>query len=117
MFLSPGKTAAPRVRGLRRLLSITSPRFWLHAVSATWTKEFAALVAIAFQGGRDMRSGWQVFADIVSLLFISTSTGSYEERNAGNVVKASMNWMCPRIFTIEALRSVPNAMSTCPPTG
>lgn len=58
--------------------------------------EGAALVAIALSNGEHRAPDWQDFVGIVLLLFINSSIGFYEERNAGNAVKALMDSLAPK---------------------
>lgn len=58
--------------------------------------EAAALVAIALSNGEGRAPDWQDFVGIVFLLFVNSSIGFYEERNAGNAVKALMDSLAPK---------------------
>lgn len=58
--------------------------------------EGAALVAIALSNGEGMPPDWQDFVGIVLLLFINSAIGFYEERGAGNAVKALMDSLAPK---------------------
>ena len=62
----------------------------------SWVMEGAALVAIALSNGGGMAPDWQDFVGIVLLLFINSTIGFYEERNAGNAVKALMDSLAPK---------------------
>jgi len=62
----------------------------------SWVMEAAALVAIALSNGEHRAPDWQDFVGIVLLLFINSSIGFYEERNAGNAVKALMDSLAPK---------------------
>ncbi|KAE9392918.1 plasma-membrane proton-e [Gymnopus androsaceus JB14] len=62
----------------------------------SWVMEGAALVAIALSNGEGQPPDWQDFVGIVLLLFINSSIGFYEERNAGNAVKALMESLAPK---------------------
>ncbi|KAF5311090.1 hypothetical protein D9619_007795 [Psilocybe cf. subviscida] len=62
----------------------------------SWVMEAAALVAIALSNGQGQPPDWQDFVGIVLLLFINSSIGFYEERNAGNAVKALMDSLAPK---------------------
>ncbi|TFK38226.1 plasma membrane H+-transporting ATPase [Crucibulum laeve] len=62
----------------------------------SWVMEAAALVAIALSNGQGKPPDWQDFVGIVLLLFINSSIGFYEERNAGNAVKALMDSLAPK---------------------
>ena len=53
----------------------------------SWVMEAAALVAIVLSNGEGMPPDWEDFLGIVFLLFINSTIGFYEERNAGNAVK------------------------------
>ncbi|KAE9386307.1 hypothetical protein BT96DRAFT_949203 [Gymnopus androsaceus JB14] len=55
----------------------------------SWVMEGAALVAIALSNGEDL-------VGIVLRLFINSGIGFYEERNAGNAVKALMESLAPK---------------------
>jgi magnesium-transporting ATPase (P-type) len=58
--------------------------------------EAAALVAIALSNGEHRAPDWQDFAGITLLLFINSAIGFYEERGAGNAVKALMDSLAPK---------------------
>ncbi|PPQ97632.1 hypothetical protein CVT26_002539 [Gymnopilus dilepis] len=58
--------------------------------------EAAALVAIALSNGQGKPPDWPDFVGIVFLLFVNSSIGFYEERNAGNAVKALMDSLAPK---------------------
>jgi H+-transporting ATPase len=58
--------------------------------------EAAALVAIALSNGGGLPPDWQDFVGIVLLLLINSAIGFYEERNAGNAVKALMESLAPK---------------------
>lgn len=58
--------------------------------------EAAALVAIALSNGGGRPPDWEDFVGIVLLLFANSAIGFYEERNAGNAVKALMDSLAPR---------------------
>ncbi|EIM89254.1 plasma-membrane proton-e [Stereum hirsutum FP-91666 SS1] len=62
----------------------------------SWVMEAAALVAIALSNGEGRAPDWQDFVGIVLLLFINSGIGFYEERNAGNAVKALMDSLAPK---------------------
>jgi H+-transporting ATPase len=62
----------------------------------SWVMEGAALVAIALSNGEGLAPDWEDFVGIVLLLFINSSIGFYEERNAGNAVKALMDSLAPK---------------------
>jgi H+-transporting ATPase len=62
----------------------------------SWVMEAAALVAIALSNGQGQPPDWQDFVGIVLLLIINSSIGFYEERNAGNAVKALMDSLAPK---------------------
>lgn len=62
----------------------------------SWVMEAAALVAIALSNGGGKPPDWQDFVGIVLLLFINSGIGFYEERNAGNAVKALMESLAPK---------------------
>jgi H+-transporting ATPase len=61
----------------------------------SWVMEAAALVAIALSNGGGPPD-WEDFTGIVLLLLINSAIGFYEERNAGNAVKALMDSLAPR---------------------
>ncbi|KAJ7688665.1 hypothetical protein B0H17DRAFT_938023, partial [Mycena rosella] len=54
----------------------------------SWVMEAAALVAIAFSNGEGRAPDWEDFLGITFLLIINSAIGFYEERGAGNAVKA-----------------------------
>nr|GAT54693.1 predicted protein [Mycena chlorophos] len=62
----------------------------------SWVMEGAALVAIALSNGEHRAPDWQDFVGIVLLLFINSAIGFYEERGAGNAVKALMDSLAPK---------------------
>ncbi|KAH7345401.1 hypothetical protein B0J17DRAFT_564259 [Rhizoctonia solani] len=62
----------------------------------SWVMEGAALVAIALSNGGGRPPDWQDFVGIVLLLLINSAIGFYEERNAGNAVKALMDSLAPQ---------------------
>lgn len=62
----------------------------------SWVMEAAALVAIVLSNGQHRPPDWPDFLGIVLLLFINSSIGFYEERNAGNAVKALMDSLAPK---------------------
>ncbi|KAI0765814.1 hypothetical protein BC629DRAFT_1442883 [Irpex lacteus] len=62
----------------------------------SWVMEAAALVAIVLSNGEHMPPDWQDFVGIVLLLLINSAIGFYEERNAGNAVKALMDSLAPK---------------------
>ena len=62
----------------------------------SWVMEAAALVAIALSNGEHRPPDWQDFVGIVTLLLINSAIGFYEERNAGNAVKALMDSLAPK---------------------
>ncbi|KAF8888619.1 hypothetical protein BD779DRAFT_452595 [Infundibulicybe gibba] len=62
----------------------------------SWVMEAASLVAIALSNGEGRAPDWQDFVGIVLLLIINSAIGFYEERNAGNAVKALMDSLAPK---------------------
>ena len=62
----------------------------------SWVMEGAALVAIVLSNGEGQPPDWEDFVGIVLLLFVNSSIGFYEERNAGNAVKALMDSLAPK---------------------
>ncbi|KAH8101094.1 plasma-membrane proton-e [Cristinia sonorae] len=62
----------------------------------SWVMEAAALVAIALSNGEGRAPDWEDFVGIVLLLLINSAIGFYEERNAGNAVKALMDSLAPK---------------------
>lgn len=62
----------------------------------SWVMEAAALVAIALSNGEHRPPDWPDFVGIVLLLFVNSTIGFYEERNAGNAVKALMDSLAPK---------------------
>jgi magnesium-transporting ATPase (P-type) len=62
----------------------------------SWVMEAAALVAIALSNGGGAPPDWEDFTGIVLLLLINSTIGFYEERNAGNAVKALMDSLAPK---------------------
>ena len=80
--------------------------------------EAAALVAIALSNGEHRPPDWQDFVGFVTLLLINSGIGFYEERNAGNAVKALMDSLAPKAKVkragqwreIESFQLVPGDM-------
>ena len=62
----------------------------------SWVMEGAAIVAIALSNGENRAPNWPDFTGIVLLLLINSGIGYYEERNAGNAVKALMDSLAPK---------------------
>lgn len=62
----------------------------------SWVMEAAALVAIALSNGGGEPPDWPDFVGIVLLLLVNSAIGFYEERNAGNAVKALMDSLAPK---------------------
>lgn len=62
----------------------------------SWVMEAAALVAIVLSNGQGSPPDWEDFVGIIFLLFVNSSIGFYEERNAGNAVKALMDALAPK---------------------
>ena len=80
--------------------------------------EGAALVAIALSNGGGRGPDWEDFVGIVLLLLINSAIGFYEERGAGNAVKALMDSLAPKAkvkrngswLEIESAELVPGDM-------
>ncbi|PPQ70859.1 hypothetical protein CVT26_014082 [Gymnopilus dilepis] len=62
----------------------------------SWVMEAAAVVAIILSNGQGSPPDWEDFCGIILLLFVNSTIGFYEERNAGNAVKALMDALAPR---------------------
>ena len=62
----------------------------------SWVMEAAAIVAIVVSNGEGQPPDWEDFIGIVCLLFANSLIGFYEERNAGNAVKALMESLAPK---------------------
>ncbi|KZT07000.1 plasma-membrane proton-e [Laetiporus sulphureus 93-53] len=62
----------------------------------SWVMEGAALVAIVLSNGEHSPPDWEDFVGIVILLFLNSAIGFYEERGAGNAVKALMDSLAPK---------------------
>ncbi|TFK22120.1 plasma-membrane proton-e [Coprinopsis marcescibilis] len=62
----------------------------------SWVMEAAAVVAIILSNGQGTPPDWEDFCGIIALLFINSAIGYYEERNAGNAVKALMDALAPK---------------------
>jgi len=62
----------------------------------SWVMEAAALVAITLLNGGGRPPDWEDFVGIVLLLLANSAIGFYEERNAGNAVKAPMDSLAPK---------------------
>jgi H+-transporting ATPase len=58
--------------------------------------EGAALVAIVLSNGEHRPPDWQDFVGIMLLLIVNSAIGFYEERGAGNAVKALMDSLAPK---------------------
>ncbi|KNE99542.1 hypothetical protein PSTG_07256 [Puccinia striiformis f. sp. tritici PST-78] len=65
----------------------------------SWVMEGAAVVSIALSNGENRPPDWQDFVGIMALLLINSSIGYYEERSAGNAVKALMDSLAPKAKT------------------
>ncbi|KAI9607625.1 hypothetical protein KEM48_003534 [Puccinia striiformis f. sp. tritici PST-130] len=65
----------------------------------SWVMEGAAVVSIALSNGENRPPDWQDFVGIMSLLLINSGIGYYEERSAGNAVKALMDSLAPKAKT------------------
>ncbi|KAF9051647.1 plasma membrane H+-transporting ATPase [Panaeolus papilionaceus] len=84
----------------------------------SWVMEAAALVSIALSNGEHQPPDWEDFVGIVLLLLVNSGIGFYEERNAGNAVKALMESLAPKAKVrrdgswseIEASNLVPGDM-------
>ncbi|KAH8113836.1 plasma-membrane proton-e [Phellopilus nigrolimitatus] len=84
----------------------------------SWVMEGAALVAIVLSNGEGMPPDWEDFLGIVLLLFCNSAIGFYEERGAGNAVKALMDSLAPKArcrrdgkwMEIESAELVPGDM-------
>ncbi|KAJ6450310.1 hypothetical protein C8R47DRAFT_1261546 [Mycena vitilis] len=61
----------------------------------SWVMEAAALVAIALSNGGGPPD-WEDFLGITLLLLVNSAIGFYEERGAGNAVKALMDSLAPK---------------------
>jgi H+-transporting ATPase len=61
-----------------------------------WVMEGATLVAIVLSNGEGQPPDWEDLLGIVILLFVNSTIGFYEERNAGNAVKALMDSLAPK---------------------
>ena len=62
----------------------------------SWVMEAAAIVAIVLSNGEGQPPDWEDFVGIVCLLLVNSLIGFYEERNAGNAVKALMDSLAPK---------------------
>ncbi|KAF8415447.1 E1-E2 ATPase-domain-containing protein [Boletus edulis BED1] len=62
----------------------------------SWVMEDATLMAIVLSNGEGQPPDWQDFLGIVILLFVNSTISFYEERNAGNAVKALMDSLAPK---------------------
>jgi H+-transporting ATPase len=84
----------------------------------SWVMEAAALVAIVLSNGEHRAPDWEDFIGIVTLLIVNSAIGFYEERNAGNAVKALMDSLAPKAkvkrdgnwLEIESAELVPGDM-------
>ncbi|KAF7964856.1 hypothetical protein HWV62_2109 [Athelia sp. TMB] len=84
----PAYSATPTSRSRLRA-SVT--RFIQGVVRAMRLRGGAAIVAIVLSNGQHRPPDWEDFVGIVLLLSINSAIGFYEERNAGNAVKALMD--------------------------
>ena len=81
----------------------------------SWVMEAAAIVSIALANGDGKPPDYPDFIGIVLLLFANSLIGFYEERQAGNAVKALMEALAPECKvkrdgdwkTMEAAELVP----------
>ncbi|KAJ7755808.1 plasma membrane H+-transporting ATPase [Mycena metata] len=62
----------------------------------SWVMEAAALVAIVLSNGDGRAPDWEDFLGITLLLLVNSGIGFYEERGAGNAVKALMDSLAPK---------------------
>lgn len=62
----------------------------------SWVMEVAAIVAIVLANGQGMPPDWEDFLGIIFLLLVNSIIGFWEERHAGNAVKALMESLAPR---------------------
>jgi len=89
-----------QVRSILRsfLLSLTRSVQFLSFMwnPLSWVMEAAALVAIALSNGQGSPPDWEDFCGIIFLLFVNSGIGFYEERNAGNAVRALMESLAPK---------------------
>ncbi|KAJ7621537.1 E1-E2 ATPase-domain-containing protein [Mycena polygramma] len=83
----------------------------------SWVMEAAALVAIALSNGGGPPD-WEDFLGITLLLLVNSAIGFYEERGAGNAVKALMDSLAPKAkvkrtgiwFEIDSAGLIPGDM-------
>ncbi|KAF8981242.1 hypothetical protein BDQ17DRAFT_1394247 [Cyathus striatus] len=68
----------------------------VHVEPLSWVMEAAALVTIILSNGQGKLPYWQDFISIIFLLFVNPGIGFYEERNAGNAIKALMDSLTPK---------------------
>ncbi|KAG2222903.1 hypothetical protein INT45_013534 [Circinella minor] len=61
----------------------------------SWVMEMAAIVAIALSNGENRPPDWPDFVGIMLLLLANSTIGFWEERQAGNAVKALMDALAP----------------------
>lgn len=81
----------------------------------SWVMEAAAIVAIALSNGDNEPPDWEDFIGIILLLLANSIIGFWEERQAGNAVKALMDSLAPECkvkrdsewHTMEAAELVP----------
>ncbi|POV99024.1 hypothetical protein PSTT_14040 [Puccinia striiformis] len=64
----------------------------------SWVMEGAAVVSIALSNGENRPPDWQDFVGM-ALLLVNSGIGYYEERSAGNAVKALMDSLAPKAKT------------------
>ncbi|KAG8989761.1 plasma membrane H+-ATPase [Tulasnella sp. JGI-2019a] len=62
----------------------------------SWVMEIAALVAIVLSNGEGMAPDWESFVGIILLLIINSNIDFYEERSAGNAIKALVDTLAPK---------------------
>lgn len=81
----------------------------------SWVMEAAAIVSIAVANGEGKPPDYPDFIGIILLLLANSGIGFYEERQAGNAVKALMDALAPECkvrrngewHTMEAAELVP----------
>lgn len=91
MFIQTSCSAA-----IRRLTPVFPQFLGFMWNPLSWVMEAAAIVAIVVSNGEGMPPDWEDFIGIVCLLFANSLIGFYEERNAGNAVKALMDSLAPK---------------------
>ena len=85
---------SPVLLAIRLTMRMTVPQF--HVEPALMGYGTATLVAIALPDGGGRPPGWEDFVGITLPLLANCVIEFYEERNAGNTIKALMDSLVPK---------------------